>query len=142
MPPFAMIATDETERSTEDLLDSYFYVKDDFLMGESNGSDQTMAAQPVTTVYFESLKVVAPKSGSFSPSDTSTDDDSQEQSIGFSQPLLLGENLYSSPCVEKIDPSHISVGEHAGSTASFLALRSTYLLVTLVIMLADGLQGM
>jgi hypothetical protein len=56
--------------------------------------------------------------------------------------LLPDPPPYSLPeQVEVILPNHRSSKEEQAKNSSFLSLRLTYLIVTLVVMLADGLQG-
>jgi hypothetical protein len=154
MPTLAMVSHDGTAQSqphsTDHLTDPCCFDDGEFPTTISQYADggpgPVIVPQPTNaTVYFESLKDIdSAASSTTTSSDTSIDDDSQEQRSCSSQPLLLDEMALPSIRVgassHHIDPT-ASKDVHPGSHASFLALRSTYLLVTLVIMLADGLQG-
>jgi hypothetical protein len=152
MPPLAMVSHDDgtaQPRSTDHLTDPCCFHEGEFpttiRQSADGGPGPDIVPQPTNgTVYFESLKDISSAASSSTTScDTSIDDESQEQRSCSSQPLLLDEKALPSIRVgasHHIDPS-ASKDVHPGSDASFLALRSTYLLVTLVIMLADGLQG-
>lgn len=152
MPPLAMACLDDsTERpsSTEtgDATLSCYAL-------DSQEPQALSTPKSVRTLCFETYqdKALSPSSSSFS--ETSADEYSQEEdhvssSSSSSQALeLLASNdeLFTgrdaSLLINDLDDSEHDEPLESENHASFLVLRSTYLLVTLVIMLADGLQGM